>query len=173
MSTPLSTSELDEYLSAFRHLQCWRFGRYLGSMLTLDFGRQIDVETHDSTVVAEGELLIGIRNVFWKAFADDGRTLTSADEVDDELFKIDLVPLAVGASIVSVSSTHDGRWINFRFDNGFTLAIDTTNMWQSGGDLFEIKIPDGRIVVLDEEGVLQILEEVEPLRAERWQSRLI
>ena len=172
MSAHLSVAELDEHLSAFRHLRCWRFGKYLGSMLTLDFGRQIDVKTHDSTMVAEGELVIGIRNVFWWA-GDGDHKLMTAEEVNDGVFETRLVPLVVGASLASVSSTQDGRQIIFSFDNGFMLAIDSTNLWHSGGDLFEIKVPDGRIIVLDDEGAIEVLDEVEPLRAELWQSRLI
>jgi len=172
MNAHLTVTELNEHLSAFRHLRCWRFGKYLGSMLTLDFGSQIGVETHDSTVVAEGELLIGIRNVFWSA-ADGDHKLTTAEKVTDEVFETQLVPLAVGASLASISSTQDGRQIIFSFDNGLRLIVDSTNMWQSGGDLFEIKLPDGRIIVLDEEGAIEVLDEVEPLRAELWQSRLI
>lgn len=172
MNTHLTVAELDEHLSAFRNLRCWRFGKYLGSMLTLDFGSQIGVKTHDSTVVAEGELLIGIRNVFWSA-ADGDHKLTTAEDVNDEVFETRLVPLVVGASLASISSTQDGRQIIFSFDNGFMLTVDSTNMWHSGGDLFEIKVPDGRIIVLDEGGTIEVLDEVEQLRAELWHSRFI
>lgn len=152
-------------------MKCWRFGRYLGSMLTLDFGEQLNVKTHDSTIVAEGGLMIGIRNVLWVAI-DGERTITTADEVDDAIFVDKLERRPIGATLEVIESTADGRWIEFRFDNGFALKLDTTNRWKTESDIFEITLPDGRIVVQDEEGTIEVLDETEPIRAEWWRARL-
>lgn len=171
MTTRLTVAQLNELLIGFQPMRCWRFGRYLGSMLTLDFGDQIDVETHDSTTVAEGGLMIGVRNVLWVAI-DGERTITTAEDVDDVVFANDLERRPIGAALQLVENTADGRWIAFRFDNGFALKVDAANMWKTESDIFEITLPDGRIVVRDEEGAIEVLDEIEPVRAERWRARL-
>lgn len=71
-----------------------------------------------------------------------------------------------------IETTADGRWIVFRFDNGFALKVDAANAWMTDSDIFEITLPDGRLVVLDNEGSMEILDELEPIRAERWRARL-
>lgn len=140
-------------------------------MLTLDFGDQIDVETHDSISVAEGSLMIGVRNVLWVAI-DGERTITTAEDVDDAVFANDLERRPIGAALQFVESTADGRWIAFCFDNGFALKIDAANVWTTESDIFEITLPDGRIVVRDEEGAIEVLDDIEPIRAERWRARV-
>lgn len=171
MTMPMTVAQLNELLASFHPMRCWRFGRYLGSMLTLDFGDQIDVKTHDSTTVAEGSLMVGIRNVLWLA-VDGERAITTAEEVDDVVFANDLEPRPIGAALEMIESTADGRWIAFRFDNGFALKVDAGNTWKTESDIFEITLPDGRLVVLDNEGVMEVLDEIEPIRAGRWSARL-
>lgn len=171
MTTRITVAQLNELLLGFQPMRCWRFGRYLGSMLTLDFGDQIGVQTHDSTTVAEGCLMIGLRNVLWVA-VDGERTITTAEDVDDIVFANDLERRPIGAALQLVENTVDGRWIAFRFDNSFALKVDAANMWKTQSDIFEITLPDGRIVVRDEEGGIEVLDEIEPVRAERWRARL-
>lgn len=171
MTTLIAVAQLNELLAGFHPIRCWRFGRYLGSMLILDFGDQIDIKTHDSTTVAEGGLMIGIRSVLWVAI-DGERTITTAEDVDHVVFANDLERRPIGAALQMVESTADGRWIVFRFDNGFALKVDAVNTWKTESDIFEITVPDGRIVVLDEKGAIEVLDEIEPIRAERWRARL-
>ncbi len=172
MSTYLSVADLNKLVMAFQPLRCWRFGKYLGSMLTLDFGDQIDVTTHDSTTVQEGALKIGIRNVFWAA-TDRERAIADAKNIDDKTFSAQVSQRPIGAALSGISSADNGRWITFGFDNGFALNVDTTNTWKTQSDIFEIMFPDGRIVVLDKDGAFEALDEIEPTRAERWRARLI
>jgi hypothetical protein len=140
-------------------------------MLTFDFGDQIVVKTDKSTTVAEGSLMVGIRNVLWVA-VDGERAIATAEDVDDIVFANDLERRPIGAMLEVIESTADGRWIAFRFDNGFALKVDVANTWKTESDVFEITMPNGRIVVLDNEGVIEILDEIEPIRAERWNVRL-
>lgn len=171
MNTRIDVAKLNELIAGFHPMRCWRFGRYLGSMLTLDFGEQIELRTIDSATVAEGELMIGIRNVFWVAI-DGERTVANADDVDDVVFVNDLQQRPIGAALQAIESTEDSRWIVFRFDNDFALKVDAINTWKTEADVFEITLPDGRIVVLDEEGAIEVLDETELTRAERWRARL-
>jgi len=163
---------LNELLATFQPLPCWRFAKYLGSMLTLDFGDQIDVQTHDSTFVIEGSLVIGVRNAFWIAMMGE-RVITNSAGVDQPTFDKELSRCPIGSVLEEVSKTDDNRWISFRFANTFALNVDATNMWKTESDIFEITLPDGRIVVHDQEGIIEILDEVEPVRADRWRARLI
>ncbi len=167
----MTVAQLNELLTAFHSMRCWRFGRYLGSMLTLDFGDQLDIKTNDSTTVAEGSLMVSIRNVLWLAL-DGERAITTAEDVDDIVFANDLERRPIGAALAMIKSTANGRWIAFRFDNGFALKVDAANTWQTESDIFEITLPDGRIVVLDSEGAIEILDEIEPIRAKRWRALL-
>ena len=171
MTTRLTVTQLNDLLVGFQPMRCWRFAKYLGSMLTLDFGDQLDVKTSDSTAVAEGVLMIGIRNVLWIAF-DNGRVISNADDVDNATFARDLERRPMGASLCAVESTANSPWIVFRFDNGFSLQVDTANTWKTESDLLELTLPDGRIIVLDEDGALEVLDEIEPIRAERWRAQL-
>ena len=171
MTMRITVSQLNELLSSFQPIRCWRFGRYLGSMLTFDFGAQLVIKTHDLMAAAEGCLVIGVRNVLWAA-EDGGRTITSAEDVDDAIFANDLAWRPIGAALNLIESTAGGLWISFRFDNGFALKVDATNTWKTESDIFEITLPDGRIVVLGHEGALELLDEIEPIRAEQWRASL-
>lgn len=171
MTMRITVTQLNELLVSFQPMKCWRFGRYLGSMLILDFGDQIEIKTHDSTIVVEGGLMIGIRNALWVVTSGE-RVITTAEDVNDLLFANDLERRPIGASLQLVESSADGQWIVFRFDNGFALKVDAANTWGTESDIFEITLPDGRIVVLDAEGVIEVLDEIEPIRVERWRLRL-
>lgn len=172
MSTYLSVSELNQLSMAFQPLRCWRFGKYLGSMLTLDFGDTIEVATQDQTSIEEGSLKIGIRNVLWVA-KDGGRTIVDAERVNDDLFAAELALRPIGAALSTITSAGDDRWIAFSFSNGFVLSVDATNAWKTQSDLLEMTFPDGRIVVVDEDGAIELLDEVEPIRSGRWRARLV
>jgi hypothetical protein len=140
-------------------------------MLTSDFGDSIDVQTDDSTMVQEGELMVGIRNAIWVARIGD-RVVSDSAKVDDEVFSTELALCPIGATLVSIAGAKDQRFITLQFDNAFTLSLDSSNTWKTESDLFEITFPDGRIVVLDKDGSLDFLEETESIRAKRWRTRL-
>ena len=52
------------------------------------------------------------------------------------------------------------------------LRVVAANIWKSEMDRFEITLPDGRKIVLDHEGTIEVLEEIGPTRAEKWRLLL-
>ncbi len=140
-------------------------------MLLLDFGDLLDFQSNDSAIVSVGAMTIGIRNVFWIA-TDNEQPITDAETVNKELFNGNVRQRAIGAALEAVDATPDGVWITFRFDNGFALKVDRTNMWKTDMDLIEVTLPDGRYVWLTPRGELEVADEIEPIRAERWRAGL-
>lgn len=170
MTTTITVAQLSELIQKFPPAPCWQFRRYLGSMLCLDFGERVGFMTRDSTMVQAGSFMIGIRNVFWVA-VENGSAITDSGQVDSEIFNEELRMRPVGALLECVAITADGLWMIFQFDNGFALRVDVTNTWLTEGELLEITLPDGRLVGLTVHGTLQILDEIEPVRAQRWRTR--
>jgi hypothetical protein len=168
MNRPITVMELSALLIAYQPLKCWQFRKYLGSMLTLDFGDEINIRPAEPTPLEVGVFLIGIRNVYWQATNGEG-VIADAESVDDRIFAERLAMLPVGAALTELKAVDGNRWIVFQFDNGFALKVDRTNIWRTDMIMFEITLPDGRIACLNELAQLELTDEIEPLRAERWE----
>jgi len=123
----------------------------------MDFGEQMEVP-HDGDFVTEGSLAIGIRDVYWIAQNNDVE-ITNSEDIDDFIFKTKLSMLPIGAGLARVSRAPDGNWVVLNFDNNFSIKVDSTNKWGSDSDLFEITTPGGLIVILNNNGKIELLKE--------------
>lgn len=129
--------------------RCWRVNRYLGSMLTFDFGERVSQQSRRGGALELGSSRLGVRDCAWLAEAA-GRAWTS-DEADETTAEA-LTEAFQGAAMTGCDRRR--RWLSFHFTSGARLHLDLTTRYEaeadefvaslalSGGAYFEM-LPDG------------------------------
>lgn len=123
---------------------CWRLKKYLGSMLTFDFGGRRPVRTLRGTEVELGSSTMSVRDVYW-SFQTPGGSSVDSDSVSDEDVR-DLDQRLLAATLTGFA--RDDEDYVLRFSNGIELRIDRTNVYE--------ETPDETIALLQLAGGLQI-----------------
>ncbi len=135
---------------------CWRVGKYLGSMLTFDFGGRVPTRTMRGSTVDLGTSTIGVRDVWWRASGAGLEPFDSDDVAEGRAEWRRLEESAKGACLSGLEREEEG--LVLVFSNRLRLELDTTNVYGeeadaavwvlqlSGGPWFDVT-PNGRILL--------------------------
>lgn len=89
-------------------------------------------------------MTLSIRDVTWWLL-HQGKVVASAEMIDRARFE------AIESMLV-----------------GHKLLVDLTNLWESSADIFELALPDGRILAITSEGDLDAEAGFDTERSRRW-----
>lgn len=135
---------------------CWRVKKYLGSMLTFDFGDRLAMTSLRGEPFEIGSSTIGVRDVWWRA-SGPGLEALDSNELHEQTQGWRRLDAALqGAALASC--VREGPDVVLGFSNGVRFQLDTTNIYEeeadaavavlrlSGGACFDL-MPDGRFIV--------------------------
>jgi hypothetical protein len=157
----LSESEMRQVmLDQISDKVCWRVGKYLGSMLYMDFGGVIQTRTVRRTILL-GEATLGIRDCFW-ILADGGRVIVDSESITDENVAEKLKCLE-GVFLRNLV-VRESNTVDLVFSNYVVLSLDTSNKYDAEDDIAEFVAPNGRIYTIRPDGSFFLSDEVDTAR---------
>jgi hypothetical protein len=130
--------------------QCWRWGKYLGSMLFFDFGKRIVIPSVRGGVIEAGEATLGIRDCYWE-FCEGDSIITDSVSVDDETMQ-KLEDIMLEAELIDLASDKRQESLNLLFSNSIELKLDTSNKNKTGDYIAEFTLPRGEIYSITPKG---------------------
>jgi hypothetical protein len=118
-------------LSAFEDgRRCFQITRVLGSMLAIDFGRQVVLPSRNGQPITLGSGVLSVGNAYWWIGGTHRRL--NSELLDDTLFPI-LKERLVGRDLLSIEGS--AKALRVLFSGDVSLNIDLTNAWaQEPGD---------------------------------------
>lgn len=140
---------------------CWRVGKYVGSMLYMDFGGEVQISTVRQGLVRQGEAMLGIRDCFW-TLSDEGQMIVDSEAISDENASEKLK--CIEGALLHDFAVHESVAVDFVFSNNVVLSLDTTNRYATDDDIAEFVAPDGRIYTIRPDGMLFLSDEVSKTR---------
>ena len=151
----------DALVVAMKGRDCWRVGKYLGSMLYFDFGARIMVPSRRSGPTEQGEAILGIRDCYWMLYKNR-QLITDSDLIEDESANQKLDCLN-GVHLFDFEVLKNGE-ISFIFSNHLALNVDTTNRYATQDCIAEMIAPDGRIYTITPRGHFYLSDEISNYR---------
>lgn len=140
---------------------CWRCSKYLGSMLTFDFGGKVSIPSFRGGVIEAGETTLGIRDCYWKLLKN-GHIITDSDSITDET-AAELLACMRGAKLCDFVVSESG-YADFLFSNNMTLSLDTTNRYDTQDHIAHLTTSDGRIYEVTPRGYVYLSDKVSVAR---------
>ena len=157
----LSESEMRQVmLDQISDKVCWRVGKYLGSMLYMDFGGVIQTRTVRRTILV-GEATLGIRDCFW-ILADGGRVIVDSESITDDNAAEKLKCLE-GVFLCNFV-VRESNMMDLVFSNNVVLSLDASNKYEAEDDIAEFVAPNGRIYTIRPDCVFFLAGEVDTAR---------
>jgi hypothetical protein len=145
--------------------QCWRWGKYLGSMLFFDFGKRIVIPSVRRGVIEAGEATLGVRDCYWELCESDS-VITDSVSVDDETMQ-KLEDIMIEAELVDLAVDKGRDSVNLLFSNSIVLKLDTSNRNKTADYIAEFTLPSGKIYSITPKGNFILLGRVSTPRAAR------
>jgi hypothetical protein len=141
----------------FDGLPCCRVGKYLGSMLYIDFGKQFEAVGFRGQRVQAGEAVISIRDCLWRLILNGG-LIVDSESITDENAEAMLMPLH-GRQMLAISIS-DSLTLDFCFSERLILSLDLSNINEAeaedeiaqivgfGGKIYWV-MPGGELILAD------------------------
>lgn len=149
---------------------CWQCSRYLGSMLSFDFGEKVLIPSMRRGEIEQGEATLGIRDCYWK-LSNGSLPVTDSESINDEN-AVELLSCIKGAELNDLIVPELG-FLNLMFSNDLILSLDTTNRYATRDHIAEFVFPDGRIYDVTPRGHFYLSDQVSSVRFESWTGRLL
>jgi hypothetical protein len=140
---------------------CWRVGKYLGSMLYLDFGGEIQIPSMRQGMIRQGEAMLGIRDCYW-GLSSQAEVIVDSETISDDNASEKLK--GIEGMLLRDFIVHEAIAVDFVFSNNVVLSLDTTNRYVTDDDIAEFTAPDGRIYTIKPDGKLYLSDEVSKAR---------
>lgn len=159
----LSESEMRQVmLDSISDKACWQVGKYLGSMLYMDFGGIIQIRPVVSKrAIQAGEARLGIRDCFWR-LADGGRVIVDSESITDDNAAEKLKYLE--GVFLRNFLVRESNMVDLVFSNHVVLSLDTSNMYETEDNIAEFVAPNGRIYTIGPNGAFFLSDEVDTAR---------
>lgn len=130
--------------------KCWRWGKYLGSMLFFDFGKRIVIPSVRGGVIEAGEATLGIRDCYWELCENDS-VITDSVSVDDDAMR-KLEGIMIDAELIDLAKDKKHNSMHLLFSNLIVLKLDTSNQNKTGDYIAELTLPCGKIYSITPKG---------------------
>jgi hypothetical protein len=142
-------------------LKCWRVGKYLGSMLYMDFGARISVPARNSVVEA-GEATLGIRDCYW-TILNYGKEVIDSDTVDESWIP-QLSTVFVGSELSRVALSASSQEVVLSFSAHCEIRVDASNRYGTTEAILEFVSPNGHIHQVEPSGDIVLSDQVSAAR---------
>ena len=166
MLTPDFAREINESIEPFSELECVGGELYLGSMFYIDFGGTFDSTASNGRPIKVGEMTLGVRDVNWSLFEGADVRVTAAS-ARVEVFDC-AISMLKGQTVSCVAYGKNRSTLEVRFSAGWCLSIDLENESNIDGDLFELSLPDGRVMTVESDGKVVSGVNFDEERARHW-----
>lgn len=152
-SQQLNESEMRQaILDQITEMACWRVGKYLGSMLYMDFGGEVLSRSIFGDLIILGEATLGIRDCYWR-LSNQAEVIVTSETISDDnaseklkyiegMYLRDFVVREVE--------------VDFVFSNNLVLSLDTRNRNEADSRIAEFTAPDGKIYYIEPDGRLYL-----------------
>ncbi|MFL9923498.1 hypothetical protein PQR62_04425 [Herbaspirillum lusitanum] len=140
---------------------CWRIGKYLGSMLYMDFGGEVQITNVRKGLIRQGEAMLGIRDCFW-SLSSEAQVIVDSESISDENASEKLS--CIEGAYLRDFAVHESVAVDFIFSSNVVLSLNTTNRYATDDDIAEFVAPDGRIYIIRPDGILFLSDEVSKIR---------
>ncbi|MBP7580997.1 MAG: hypothetical protein KA757_08320 [Vogesella sp.] len=159
----LSESEMRQVmLDQISDKVCWQVGKYLGSMLYMDFGGIIQIRPGVSKrAIQVGEAMLGIRDCFWR-LADGSRVIVDSESITDDNAAEKLKYLE--GVFLRNFLVRESNMVDLVFSNHVVLSLDTSNQYEAEDHIAEFVAPNGRIYTIGPGGAFSLSDEVDTAR---------
>ena len=171
----LTADQVNQWLTDFAlQLTCWKLGLYYGSAVYLEMGDKVPTVTHRGEPETKGAANLVLLSDHW-IIRQGERRLAQADTITREYAEMALAPIFIGHRPRQIEIADQALLASIHFTND--VAID---LWLSRQDplreddeLFNLFLPDGRIVIFDVEHKLHLVLETSKQRLEHWRKKTL
>lgn len=123
---------IEAFLSKCASKPCWSVHKYLGSMLSFYFGKEISEPTYKGTTRQVGEFGLSIRFCEWDLFAHN---IQINCEDDLSKFNKEISPLFIGSYIKKFEIYKKHVSIEFSNNYNFVIKIDNTDVYDIDNEI--------------------------------------
>lgn len=170
----LSADELNKWLAELApHLTCWKLGLYYGSVVYMEMGDKVPTLTYRGEPDVKGAANLALLADYW-VIRHHEQKLAQADTITREYAETFLAPKFIGQRprYVEVADQALLASIHFTGDLAIDLWLSRQDPLQEDDELFNLFLPDGRIVIYDVDHKLHLSEEISERTAAHWRKRI-
>jgi hypothetical protein len=146
ISRRFSNSDIATLLKKFeKHLQCWKVGRSVGSMIYFEMGEKWAFLL-ESSVVSVGSVTLVLESDNWMITHYNDKIVDTSSISDFDLERLSLS--FVGQRLLSLKFNQSSKECDIQFSDDLRAKL----LNSTDSDLCTLTLPDGRIIGCSEQG---------------------
>lgn len=167
---PLTPSQVTEIVRSFPNLKVWHAALSIGTMIRFELGGQVRGAPFRSETELRGTGSLGIWADEW-LIEQESVAILHSENPDKSALENLVFELLRGEEIVAFEASDAEPVVKIVFSNGTSIAVHSlTGPDEDEEDLFQLHVPDGRIICFNRLHKFYLADEVDETLLLYWRN---